>query len=637
MLKKLSYKATFPSTGRTLEESINFQTGFGTITGPNESGKSFSIEMIRWALFGSSALRGTQSELRNTRAELEFVVKGETYKVERTLSNATLSKDGVALATGTSPVNAKVAQVLGFGLKVFDVACVANQGDLEALGSMRPTERKKMVDSVIGLEIIEQMAKWAAGEAKGLNDRVKDLKSSLVEPSAPEKPAGYTDAAILTAEVARLEAIKAEYHKWLGRVKTPPAVPDIPLEKIPALKEAQAQVANLIFELRSLPEPSPFTEEELADEAVLNERHRLWSKRPELTLEEIEEQRSFHAAEAHNLARSKLENHIQRLKDGQTECPSCQHRWSNSDTKLAEMVAELDAMGPARDVGEVKFSSSSLTNMEKAWAQLPPNLIQPERSTTLSDADIEMHRKRNWTADRWRELTAMDLRADPADYRKMEADWATIAEQAEVALKVAELAPQTEGLDDLSNLLRDVQVYDRLLKAYQSQLEVYQTNLARVDEMSIEAEQWKQVQQAMLLVSQKVKQHLTPSLNRVASYFLQQMTGGERQTIAVDDSFDILVDGQGLHTLSGSGKAVANLALRLGLGQVLTNSVFSVFMGDEIDASMDANRAANTSATLQSLKHNISQIILVTHKFPEADYYIELGKSHARTNDSLSG
>ena len=46
-----------------------------------------------------------------------------------------------------------------------------------------------------------------------------------------------------------------------------------------------------------------------------------------------------------------------------------------------------------------------------------------------------------------------------------------------------------------------------------------------------------------------------------------------------------------LETLSGSGKACANLALRIGLGQVLTNKVVSLFIGDEIDASMDTERA----------------------------------------------
>jgi DNA repair protein SbcC/Rad50 len=71
-------------------------------------------------------------------------------------------------------------------------------------------------------------------------------------------------------------------------------------------------------------------------------------------------------------------------------------------------------------------------------------------------------------------------------------------------------------------------------------------------------------------------------------------------------------------------KAVANLALRLGLGQVLTNKVFSLFIGDEIDASLDKDRAENCATTLQAVKGWLSQIILISHKTMPADYCIDL-------------
>ena len=88
----------------------------------------------------------------------------------------------------------------------------------------------------------------------------------------------------------------------------------------------------------------------------------------------------------------------------------------------------------------------------------------------------------------------------------------------------------------------------------------------------------------------------------------------------------MVVDGQPLDTLSGSGKAVANLALRLGLGQVLTNNVFSVFVGDEIDASMDDTRAGNLGECIRTLSTKISQIVLITHKsHGDADWCVNLG------------
>lgn len=54
-------------------------------------------------------------------------------------------------------------------------------------------------------------------------------------------------------------------------------------------------------------------------------------------------------------------------------------------------------------------------------------------------------------------------------------------------------------------------------------------------------------------------------------------------------------------------------------------NVLSLFMGDEIDASMDANRAQKTSQLLHTLKDRISQLVLVSHKFPQVDYHIVVG------------
>ena len=99
---------------------------------------------------------------------------------------------------------------------------------------------------------------------------------------------------------------------------------------------------------------------------------------------------------------------------------------------------------------------------------------------------------------------------------------------------------------------------------------------------------------------------------------------GKRSSITVDEDFNIQVDGQELSVLSGSGKAVANLAIRIGLGQVLTNKIFPVFMADEFDAAMDAERAEHTAECLANLSKEIGQVILISHKKPEADHYIEL-------------
>jgi hypothetical protein len=183
LLKSLTYSVTFPSTGRTLAGQFDFRKGFGTITGRNESGKSLVIEMVRYCLFSSAALRGKAEDYKKLVASLIFVVKGNTYTVNRKNTGATFLRDGDQIAIGTRPVNEKVVGILGFGLEVFDVACVASQGELEKLGLMKPTERKRMVDSVVGLGVIEDLAKWVNDQALEKNrevDTIERISSPVV-------------------------------------------------------------------------------------------------------------------------------------------------------------------------------------------------------------------------------------------------------------------------------------------------------------------------------------------------------------------------------------------------------------------------------------------------------------------------
>src|SRR3546814_15623569 len=87
----------------------------------------------------------------------------------------------------------------------------------------------------------------------------------------------------------------------------------------------------------------------------------------------------------------------------------------------------------------------------------------------------------------------------------------------------------------------------------------------------------------------------SPSLSRVATSLIHQMTNGVLTSVEVDEDMNIMVDGQDIATLSGAGATVANLAIRIGLGRVLVSRIFPVFIGDEIDSAMDAERAEATA------------------------------------------
>ena len=126
MFHSLKYSVTFPTTGRTLTNDLEFSEGFAAISGPNESGKSMILEMLRFLLFGTQALRGEAADYKTLKAEGEVTIRSERYRIVRTMKKADLWRGDMQIATSVSVVNDKIGRLLGFGRSVFDVACSIN-------------------------------------------------------------------------------------------------------------------------------------------------------------------------------------------------------------------------------------------------------------------------------------------------------------------------------------------------------------------------------------------------------------------------------------------------------------------------------------------------------------------------------
>jgi DNA repair protein SbcC/Rad50 len=281
------------------------------------------------------------------------------------------------------------------------------------------------------------------------------------------------------------------------------------------------------------------------------------------------------------------------------DCPKCQHRWPADPmamARLAERRTELLALTDGRDrpsqpelsPNEIKQHIVLIADRKAhadEWQRLKD--VHKVSAPAMSLADVAQCRAANaQAAERleieaklahfpppehdWKALFAKrsayegDLARYQIDVQRY-ADW--LVERHTKELRAAELRLGLAPLPDLQRRLLDA-------LSFEQQLTTYEALKARFDELSADvaakrctADEWRKVKDAMSILRGLVKQHLVPSLNRVASHLITGMTGGQRQSIVVDEDFDVTIDGQALDTLSGSGKAVANLALRLGLGQ----------------------------------------------------------------------
>lgn len=680
MLKQLKYSVTFPSTGRTFDEAILFQDGFGAVVGPNESGKSMILEMIRFCLFGSAALRGKSDDYKNLKAQLQLTIKGADYIIDRTSTKAQLTKNGEVIAVGVTPVNQKIPTELGFGLAVFDMACAANQNQLLKLGEMKPSERQRAVDSVIGVSVLDDLAKYASDEALALKRAADDLSANLYEPVQPVEPPNYENSGNLEAEKAKLDLLRSEADQLRGWLANPMAEPTEPVRKhsksvselqtlIEAQSSARIKRQTLQAELDRIPPAANVTLEEI-EEDERAERHNervqarnkflTYNRKVEWTQEHLDQLKIDLEDARRYREYEQLKDHLQSLLDeGVHECPCCKHQWPVagdlvSDIKAKIETLELTGLRRVNLNGLTEEKLDGYQRMLDAWLRVEdewetvhkdaPDTALPVRWTVQ---DRVRHRHAIEGRERRAELEAQieAIVIDTTDHAahlqlaqqhdaKMQAyherldEYQKWLQERDAKLsRLEELSQQLTGYEDLVRRLSEACLYETQMLAYSVAFGRYSDGLLQVAEYRVDAEDWAKVKNALKILRLKIKQHLVPSLNRVASQLITAMTGGQRQSIVVDEEFNISVDGQAIDTLSGSGAAVANLALRIGLGQVLTNNVFSLFMGDEIDASMDKERAEQTSGVFYTLKERISQILLVSHKFPSADYYIAVGEN----------
>lgn len=586
MLKRLYLDNCFTHHDKT----FTFEKGLTGIIGPNESGKSLIVEMIRYALFGSKALRGKSEDYKKLHVELDFVVGNDQYTVIRKGVKVHLSGPTHEV-TGTKPVDEAIREILGYDLHVFDVANACNQGNIEALSEMTPANRKAMVDRTVGLNTLDHLIKVCGSEGNTLKREYEAMERAIIEPVAPVEPEGYVASNLLDEARVDAENRQSEYNQLEGYLSRAPRAPVAPEEC--AVEETSEELQKAQDNRRAI------------ERSIQNVKANLRGIEPEqwseVDLDVVEQDHD-------NYDRWKQKERL--LAQGHICCPECEHEWPVADLGDLADVEPVDP--PALSRREIATHRARVGNEEQ--------MAKLEQQINALELELEA------TPDRAADLTARETwEAQDQAYQKQLVAWETYNEGlAEKQARFEELEGAQEVLSAVQAQLAVSLQYERDLVRFRSDQVTYESQLEVAASLRDRSAEYLKARDIIQALKVSVKSHLLPSLNKVASALLSQMTGGERYLVEVDEEFDITVDGQRINTLSGSGKAVANLSIRIALGQILTNRVFSVFMADEVDAAMDDERAAYTAEALRRLTNHVGQVILVTHKRPETDHTFEL-------------
>lgn len=177
----------------------------------------------------------------------------------------------------------------------------------------------------------------------------------------------------------------------------------------------------------------------------------------------------------------------------------------------------------------------------------------------------------------------------------------------------------SKEIEELEKNLESLKVKNQLWLDYLKEQHNHDSWYDKFVSLDLEASQEADKIKTLQLFKAKIKSAILPSVNKVASTWIKKMSLESHYSVTLTDDMDILVDDEPIEALSISGRALGHLSLRMALGQVLTNSVFPVFMADEVDASMRNNRSQVVLDSLvDMLKGSVKQLIVISHRDVDA-------------------
>lgn len=641
MIKNITASVTFPISGEVLNVNFSPPPGVTAVVGPNGSGKTFTgSECARWLLFGKAALRGAAGDYATLSGKGEFTIAGADYVIERTPKKEEITDaNGTVLAVGAKAVTAKVEEIFGYGLAIFDICNASVQKDADSFGKMVPAARKRMLDRVCGLSSNEAVEKQCREKARDYRSKAEALTSVLRAPEVPVLPNGYRSSEELNKEraLARHAFNNAATLRELIKPVAPPPAPAIKRPEdslISELEQHQQDYVVNIAERQRLQEiitstiaydSVGYTEEQLVAAEQRNivaaeiERR---GEKPTLPLETITSLANQWAA--HYAAKNRSDEHV--------ECPKCQHDFrvggdipSAPEITLETLEDERNAHArwalpqPAMPDGP-DMTPAAIIHYRKARE----DKVRHDRAAAMLD-DVAILPDRKPELDSARAATALWTAYDiGVGYSKTQQE---INDTAEAALKELGDVPTHADLDKLSDQIFAAMTYEKAKARADKDAETFAEATKEIAEANLMAEEYSKGAKALAEARTELKTVLTPLISAEASSLIFDMSNGKLKAVAVDEDMEITVDGRRIETLSGAGVTVANLALRIGLGQVLVKNTFPVFLGDEMDSEADAVRRESTLAAMRNLKGRLKQIILITHReIADVDMVVNLGE-----------
>ncbi|MCI0520268.1 MAG: SMC family ATPase [Chloroflexi bacterium] len=226
------------------------QVELACISGANGAGKSSLLDAITWALFGQARKRDESLVNAHSQAaevQLVFAYEGNLYRIQRTLPRGKTNLLEFQVSSPAPPqvwkpltehtlreTQARIEGMLRMDYETFVNASFFLQGKADSFTKQRPGDRKRLLASILGLEVWEAYRKETAkrrgeveSEIAGVEGRLGEIEAELGEEEARKARLAALEADLERLAQARslqesaLEGIRraaaalAEQRKWV--------------------------------------------------------------------------------------------------------------------------------------------------------------------------------------------------------------------------------------------------------------------------------------------------------------------------------------------------------------------------------------------------------------------------------------
>jgi DNA repair protein SbcC/Rad50 len=166
------------------------------ISGNNGAGKSSLVDAITWALFGKARRNDDAlifGEEEHCEVIFEFEYSGNTYRINRTRSRnktGTLdlfirhpnNQDWLTLSEKSiRDTDAYIQKVLRMDYETFINASFFLQGKADQFSQQKPGDRKRILGSILGLDVWEAYREKAAEKRRGVDSEIINIDGRMSE------------------------------------------------------------------------------------------------------------------------------------------------------------------------------------------------------------------------------------------------------------------------------------------------------------------------------------------------------------------------------------------------------------------------------------------------------------------------